>query len=262
MEQIAELLAETLEGPCWAAFANLKRCGGENIEAVPCALRLFRLTRPHSRKQLMPVAPEDYAIAMISEVASGYAMLGKPWTAEEAHELPLPTRSVLEELIRTFGVDEWAAGLGYPLTFDDHSGRDHTVVLAEESIAPTATDEDQRRAAAAFAESAAAYGTFLKLTRSDQGRQFLQERFRGPSCGQVAFLRKWAIWIRDTLDEDLLPLVLAMIYIARGSFVLAWDSESQHQIFPTQVALQELVLREPVIAWLSECGLEIPGWLL
>jgi hypothetical protein len=59
--------------------------------------------------------PVDHAIWVIGEIADVHAMLAADWSDDERAGLPVPDRSLLDEVIRSNGLDQWAAEHGYPI---------------------------------------------------------------------------------------------------------------------------------------------------
>ena len=256
--RFAALLAESLVSDGWAS--NQAGAVPESRRAASAAeaVRLYREGEPFWHVALTrddDASPFDCAMAVLGEIADGFALHAIQWEPDRVASVPFPSRRAVEAFIRANGVDGWATALGYPLTLSaDPEPKQTANAEPEQPI-------DVDAVAATFNDTLTAYEKLLQLYRFEEGRDILLT-WRETACRQVASSLMWSGWVRERLglDGPYGPLATAMFDMHRGIFLLTWDT-SDAPPFATRPYLRDLLRKDDADRWLISHGVELPTWL-
>lgn len=262
-ESLAECVACIVnDGSYWTIFEGRnQRFATEDL--AERAIRLYLVSEPLaiSTDGGRPTAA-DVAAALVRDVADGYALLAGDWTPAERAQLPLPTEAEdgRLELIREFGVDEWAANHGHPLRT---ASRTPTPRHTREASAPGEgfdVEEFDRRLGRTTMRLACVYELARVLADTTGGRQALRHKvFRGLA---IHFLRSArttlrALAIADEGDERAAILV-AHRFIAQGLFTASHSRlGASADLFPPPESLQALLRESGAYEWLANRGIAL-----
>jgi hypothetical protein len=71
--------------------------------------------------------------------------------------------------------------------------------------------------------------------------------------------RRWIGWLRDSADPDLMSIPVAMLFMSRACFAMAW-SDQDDLLYPRRT-LNALLGAYDSSAWQSQHDVELPDWL-
>jgi hypothetical protein len=266
--QLAAAVADvSKDGECWRWFEARSEKPPREL-MTERAIELYRL----SEVWAMPGAEESglaahAAASMLRDIADGYAMLTRRLTPADRATLPLPQRGDAQrtQLIRTLGVDEWAAEHGHPLALPTHTPdideadpEDVQLLDSRRSEAVDSTEGFVRF----FLISVYTYDLLTVLCDSPTGRvAFENENFRNRASWQIARARKWVRWIAPYL-EDAEGAAVACVFIAQAFFLASHgEVSSRATLLPGVSTLRDLLRQSGSYDWLIAQTAELPQWL-
>jgi tetratricopeptide (TPR) repeat protein len=255
------LAAKTVEvldqGECWRWFEGREDAPSERMRAR--ALELYRLTAPWLVRRAENPGPgaASAAALMLRDVADGYALLAGYPIGSDRGQLPLPRKAEHERarVIRMFGIDAWAAGLG------------HRLPLPEVGAEP-AQRRDPRSLADApdfnrgLLEALCSYGLLALMCDSARGRSALENRnFVVYAAWQLSRARGW---IRSFGPRgEGVSFGTAWLFVAEAYFSAAGgEVSSSAELIPGRSMLRAIVREDDGYPWLREQDVELPAWLL
>ncbi len=255
---LAAKTAEVLEqGECWRWFEGREDAPGEQMRDR--ALELYRLTAPWlvRRAEHPGRGAASAAALMLRDVADGYALLAGYPSASDRGELPLPRRAEDERarVIRMFGIDAWAAGLGHPLSLPD-AGWVPAQRPAGRSLA------DAPDFSRGLLEALFDYELLGLMCDSVSGRRALENRnFVVYAAWQVSRSRGW---IRSFGPRgEGVSFGTAWLFVAEAYFVAAGgEVASSAELMPSTSMLRTIVREDDGYPWLQEQDVKLPLWLL
>lgn len=264
--ELAAVFADTINGSdCWRWF--------EAIDTQPSpthmaqrAIELYRLTQPWTLTDEGDGGdPAQAAAGMVRDVADGYAMLARTLTSEQRSTQPLPERAMSQraQLIRAFGVDEWAAGLGYQLDLPQPSEGAGDTDPDEQPRAPTGTTARQSVEAFVRFSLSSLYRYDLLTVAADSAvaRDVLGESFKETAAYGIAQARRWARRA-IVIDPDAYGLAVANPLIAQGFFLACYGVvTSRATVFPSITGLRDLLRDHRSSEWLRNQEATLPRWL-
>jgi tetratricopeptide (TPR) repeat protein len=257
-EAILALLTELLNGDCWVEFATT----GDDPESLATmetkALALYRQTA-----NWMMSDPEAWntpafgAVSMIRQFADGYALLAEH-SASRAN-LSLPSSLLLKLAVEQFGIAEWAAEQGHPVTLSDPTELAEEFVQSENEHSQTWDPG----LAAEFTASICHYDMLAALCDSPRGRTALHtpwlRRFATGRLNNARGIAGWA-WQRQ---PDAAGLAVANIFIAQAYFVATHGTVSSSAgLFPRRDTLHKLLRQTDAYSWLEDRSIDLPQWLM
>ena len=264
--ELAAVFADTINGgDCWRWF--------EAIDPQPSpthmaqrAIELYRLTQPWTLADEGDGGdPAQAAAGMVRDVADGYAMLARTLTSEQRAAQPLPARTMSQraQLIRAFGADEWAAGLGYQFDLPQPSEGTGGNEPDEQPPAPTATTAPQSVDAFVRFSLSSLYRYDLLTVAADSAvaRDVLRESFKETAVYGIAQARRWTRRAM-TIDPDAYGIAIANLLIAQGFFLACYGVvTSRATVFPSMTGLHDLLRDNRGSEWLRNQGATLPRWL-
>ncbi len=264
--ELAAAFTQAFEsGDCWRWFAADSEEPARGL-MVDRALELYRLTEQWlTPGEDRPIAAQA-AASWLRDIADGYAMLACSWSAADRDSLPLPRRAEDQraELIRRFGIDEWAAELGHPLAPSEPAEAVGKAEAGEQPLEPASAEpvESARRFLPHFLSAAFNYELLAVLCDSPSGREVLKnEDFRLYSSREISHARKWTRWLWPC-QEDGSEAALASVLIAEGWFIASWGTASSSaSLFPSRSILRQLLGEDDTQKWLLDQEVQLPPWL-
>lgn len=261
-ESVARLLGEELRGDCWVRFAARSANGAPGETLASHALTLYEQMGPaFAADPGRPAEPMAFAVAALAEIGDGYAMLTRLWPPEARATLPMPRRAAVEWFIREHGVDEWASGLGQIL--DIREARDEFEAFPEGSRATNINPSDHAEMIASdLVRIAASYETFLAVHAMRKGKALPSAaKLRDVVCDQLASCRPWAAWVHHNMGSPSIPVANAMLLMARGCFVIAWEGPEGSLAVPSAEYVRGMLQEDGAREWVAEHVLNLPKWL-
>lgn len=258
-DELARAFADVIAtGECWR-FLDPPLPDAPQQEMAERAVNLYRLTEPWVRCEEGSLAAQ-VAAGFLRDIADGYALLAKSWSAEELARLPLPERAEDQRatVIRRFGIDDWLAerGLGHLSEFTDNVEDDGRL-----SVRATHEERDSEKFWAFFLSTVHNYGLRLALRDSPSGRQILHDAYlRDLACLQLGTARRWVRWLGS--DHEVAPAAVLSLFIAQGSFMTSYtEPQSSHKIFPSKRLLREMLDDVDFRRRLEDEDGVLPTWL-
>jgi hypothetical protein len=258
---LAALLAETLaDAAWWTKFAESPANGRWSKLMVARAVALYARTGPVIETRINEPKAEaiDRAVGVLREVADAAAMRSRRWTPAGGKEPRIPTRAVIELMIRLDDVDDWAAELGHPLDLPESGVPDEVWPL--EDPPPELQPDDFISVWDSIAET---FDVFVNAREdlSEYGEGEHRETLREVVCELIDGARSWVPWARGHLATDAEPLAVACLFMAQGMFVVAWEASDRAPVFPSVGFLREFLGGTGALDWLAEQGGAPPEWL-
>jgi tetratricopeptide (TPR) repeat protein len=261
-DDLAGALAEVLATGEYWRFFDPPAPHVPHQEMAGRALALYRLTDPWVTSEESALAVQ-VAAGLLRDIADGYALLARTWTAEELARLPLPKKAEEHRarLIRRFGLDEWLAEHGFhgfanvPEITDDPE--DDSQLIAPGSDPEAETDQFWKF----FLSAVNTYGLRLALCDSPNGRQILSDvNLRHFACRQLATTRRWVRQLGP--EHQLAPAAVMSLLIAQGFFLTSYTKpQSSQDVFPSRNMLHEM-FDDPTFREQVEVGnATLPAWL-
>jgi len=157
--------------------------------------------------------------------------------------------------VRTDGLDEWVAGLGYILELRTSGGIGKWW--------PSATGhESDADLAERFAEAAHLNGVVLEARATPHGWDVLRaEMFRRGACRHVAVARSWLLWARRRSSPEAVHVAYATLLMSQMFFVASRDADFVEELFPSQKFVRELLASSGGGRWLKGHGIKLPTGL-
>ena len=261
--ELAATLAQVMNGgECWRWFETIDEEPPTDTMAQR-ATELYRLTQPWA---LADVGAEgdaaQFVASMLRDIADGYAMLTRPLTSEQRRALPPPQRaeSKRTQLIRTFGVDDWAAEHGYPLLHAEPAADvDDTRSRDEQSHDVDGTTQDAFLRF--FLTSAYRHELVALACDSPTGRQALSA-FGQHAAQQIGEARRWVAQALHMAPEAAGAAVTALL-VAQGFFAASRGAiSSRAELFPDRALLRDALHEAHTYDWLLNQNAELPHWLV
>ena len=262
--ELAATLTQVINGgECWRWFEATDEEPPTDTMAQR-ATELYRLTEPWA---LADVGAEgdaaQFVASMLRDIADGYAMLTRPLTPEQRRALPLPQRaeSKRTQLIRTFGVDDWAAERGYPLLHTEPAGDAHDARSRDEQshdVDGTTQDAFLRF----FLTSAYRHDLLALVCDSPSGRQAL--RTLGQHAAQrISEARRWVAQVTPHMPPEAAGAAITALLMAQGFFSAAHGAiASSAELSPDRALLRDALHETHTYDWLLDQNAELPHWLV
>jgi hypothetical protein len=255
---LAATIAEVLgDDACWRLFESEADIPAS--ELGDRALELYLVTEPWLARPPdgESAGPAFAASFMLRDLADGYAMLAATPAAAERRKLPLPRRAEDERarVIRMFGIDDWAAELGHPLSLPEPE--------AEPPPPPVPGSlADAHGFASGLTEALCDYELLSLMCDSARGRKALRNRnFTVYAAWQIGRARGWVRSFGPRGEGA--ALGTAWLFVAQAYFVAAGGRVSaSSELLPSRRMLRELVREDDGYAWLADQAVELPPWLV
>ena len=265
--ELAETFARVVAGDDSWRFFDAPDSEIHTTKMADRAVELYRLSEPWTLddEEKSGLAAQA-AAGMIRDVADGYAMLSRPLDQQQRRALPLPQRQQSQRaaLIRRFGIDEWAAHLGWPLDIperdDDIGGEELSGKgLTRTSTTLTAAPDEFLRF---FVASAYGHELLAMLCDSPTGREALGNIYFKHYAGyRIAEARRWVHRLRLQVP-DATNAAIAAVLMAEAFFLASHGAvSSSGMLVPSMFALRDQLRGDGTHDWLHEQGLHLPMWL-
>jgi tetratricopeptide (TPR) repeat protein len=265
--ELAEAFAQLVTvGDCWRWFdASDQRI--PTAEMAKRAIELYRLSEPWAlADEGSSGLAAQAAAGMLRDIADGYAMLARPLSRKKRDALPLPQRRDDERtaLIRRYGIDEWAAELGWRLDLPEvRGGTEHEEYRAERPSGSSADLTDSpNEFVRFFLASAFGYELLTMLCDSHSGREALRnDYFTDYGSYRIAEARRWVRRLTSQVP-DAAGAAIAALLMAQTLFRASQLTESpDDMLVPSMSALRDLLREDDTYNWLLREDVELPAWL-
>lgn len=264
--ELAATFADVFNGgECWRWFEATDEDPPRDTMAER-ATELYRLTEPWALADGDAAGDAaQFAASMLRDIADGYAMLTRQLTSEQRRALPLPERAESEraQLIRTFGVDDWATEHGYPVLLTEPADGVDDDAPSGERQSPQAGGWTPEAFLRFFLTSAYRHDLLALACDSPAARQALKEDYFGQSAAQqISEARRWTCHVTLHMPPEAAGAAVTALLMAQGFFVASHGAiSSSAELFPGRALIRDCLHKAHTYDWLLDRDVAIPQWL-
>jgi hypothetical protein len=268
---LAALLAEVLaDRYFWGELASAPSATEPSPILAERAVVVYRSVGRFARENIYLDEEEPVlrAIAVLRDLAACAAAAS--YARSLLIDLELPGRPAFEWLIRVDDVDDWAAGLGYPLPIPVEEGTFPDELWPKGQGPDDPTLEDFL--ADVWEPASDVYGKMLDwLDRSElqpglisaaaEGSALIRQ-FREGAATFLLGIRGWIAWARRNLPVEGHVALGMVALMVEGIFVAGFEWPEDGVMSPDPAFLSTVLRDSGALDWLIEHGGDVPEWIV